>query len=96
MIIYEKINCKTLLSLSFLQALNEKDVELLLVFLSTSLLQEDLTIPIAVAFEDCLLLLLTNVLSEDNCPPNGNNFREYQRKAIALSKLMHMSTSVKR
>lgn len=95
MIIYEKIRCKILLSLSFLQTLNEKDVELLLVFLSTSLLQEDLTIPIAVAFEDCLLLLLTNVLTEDNCP-NGNNFRVYQRKAIALSKLMHMSSSVKR
>uniref|UniRef100_A0A1I8PDS0 Midasin n=1 Tax=Stomoxys calcitrans TaxID=35570 RepID=A0A1I8PDS0_STOCA len=85
------------------QSINEKDVQALLKFLSLSLLEENLTIPIAVAFEDCLLLLLTNAL--DECSDNGVNnrndlkgvaFHDYQKKAIALAKLMHMSLCVKR
>ncbi|XP_065367345.1 midasin [Calliphora vicina] len=68
------------------------DVEFLLRCLSRSLLDETLTIPIATAFEDCLLLLITNALE-------GNDFEndiEYQWKCIALSKLMHLSLCAKR
>ncbi|XP_073848894.1 midasin [Musca autumnalis] len=87
---------------AFLQKkiLQEKDVENLLNFLSSSLLEENLTVPIALAFEDCLLLLVTNAVADNNNDDdsgiNEERFIEYQRKAVALAKLMHLSLSVKR
>ncbi|XP_061400556.1 midasin [Musca vetustissima] len=89
---------------AFLQKklLQEKDVENLLKFLSSSLLVEDLTVPIALAFEDCLLLLVTNAVADSDVNSsissgfNDEKFYEYQRKAVALAKLIHLSLSVKR
>ncbi|XP_037827489.1 midasin [Lucilia sericata] len=68
------------------------DIECLLRCLSSSLLDETLTIPIATAFEDCLLLLITNAL----CGNDFENGIEYQWKCIALAKLMHLSLCAKR
>uniref|UniRef100_A0A1I8MYX1 Midasin n=1 Tax=Musca domestica TaxID=7370 RepID=A0A1I8MYX1_MUSDO len=89
---------------AFLQKkqLQENDVENLLKFLSSSLLEENLTVPIALAFEDCLLLLVTNAIADNDvqdgiiCAATGEKFLEYQCKAVALAKLMHLSLSVKR
>lgn len=76
----------------------EKDLDALMNCLSRSLLEEDLTIPIAAAFEDCLLLLVTNALSDDNNAGEDvdTGFTRYQWKCIALSKLMQLSVCAKR
>ncbi|KAM7344790.1 midasin [Cochliomyia hominivorax] len=69
------------------------DIEFLLRQLSRIILHESFTIPIATAFEDCLLLLITNALE---VVEDSENFVEYQWKCIALSKLMNISLCVKR
>lgn len=69
------------------------DIEDLLQTLSQALLNETFTIPIAIAFEDTLLLLVTNALEGGD---DNDDFFEFQWKCIALAKLMHFSLCVKR
>uniref|UniRef100_A0A1A9WWJ4 Midasin n=1 Tax=Glossina brevipalpis TaxID=37001 RepID=A0A1A9WWJ4_9MUSC len=73
-----------------------KEVEHVMDFLSEHLLDEAFIEPIAASFKDCLLLLVSNAFGgtvEDIV--NANNFADYQRKSVALSKLMHLSNDVK-
>lgn len=78
------------------------DVKGLLRFLSIKLLNPIFTVPIAVAFEDLLLLIITSSLSTDNDYDDDKltvlpeRFAEYQQKCVALAKLMDLSTDVKR
>uniref|UniRef100_A0A1B0BC17 Midasin n=1 Tax=Glossina palpalis gambiensis TaxID=67801 RepID=A0A1B0BC17_9MUSC len=75
---------------------NTEEVKLLMECLSELLLDEAFIESIAISFEDCLLLLVSNTFGgnvEDTV--NVNNFAEYQRKSLALAKLMHLSNDVK-
>ncbi|XP_037888619.1 midasin [Glossina fuscipes] len=75
---------------------NTEEVKLLMECLSELLLDETFIESIAISFEDCLLLLVSNTFGgnvEDTV--NVNNFAEYQRKSLALAKLMHLSNDVK-
>ncbi|XP_037949486.1 midasin [Teleopsis dalmanni] len=73
----------------------EKHIERLLSFLCKKFIDNRFTTSIAIAFEEYLLLIVTSVMNCDE-EVNADNFGQYQRKCIALSKIISFSTDVKR
>ncbi|KAL7735504.1 hypothetical protein ACLKA6_010538 [Drosophila palustris] len=70
----------------------EQDVERLLGSLSQQLTVSGYTVPLAVSFEEQLLLLLTMSLRCDV----AEHFQQYRLECIALAKLLHLSVDAKR
>lgn len=70
-----------------------QDVERLFRGLSEQLPQAAYTVPVAVCFEEQLLLLLSMALRWDAA---GQSFRQYQQECAALAKLMDFSVDAQR
>ncbi|XP_055839231.1 midasin [Episyrphus balteatus] len=74
--------------------LTAPDVLKVLTYLGSKLLDPQYTENIGIAFQDCLLLIVTERINNDD--DASKNFEEYQKKCIALSKLMKVSKDVLR
>jgi len=85
-------NMKSIDSIFKLKRYVEQDVDRLFDCLSQQLTVSDYTVPLAVSFEEQLLLLLTMTLRGDV----AENVHQYRLECIALGKLMHLSVEAKR
>jgi len=83
---------KSINSIFKLKRYVEQDVNRLFDCLSQQLTVSDYTVPLAVSFEEQLLLLLTMTLRGDV----AEHVQQYRLECIALGKLMHLSVDAKR